>query len=91
MAYGVKVGIKAKDIYDRLTPAEKERFEEIIISNVDKTEDEVITEKRVAREILSMIEEICFSKKFSEYRINNGSNGQRDLIIMNIKEKYGIE
>jgi len=25
MAYGVKVGIKAKDIYDRLTPAEKER------------------------------------------------------------------
>ena len=56
-----------------------------------KTEDEVITEKRVAREILSMIEEICFSKKFSEYRYNNGSNGQRDLIIMNIKEKYGIE
>ena len=42
MAYGVKVGIKAKDIYDRLTPAEKERFEEIIISDVDKTEDEVI-------------------------------------------------
>lgn len=36
MAYGVKVGIKAKDIYDRLTPAEKERFEEIIISDVDK-------------------------------------------------------
>lgn len=42
MAYGVKVGIKAKDIYDRLTPAEKERFEEIVISGVDKTEDEVI-------------------------------------------------
>ena len=37
-----------------------------------KTEDEVITEKRVAREILSMIEEICFSKKFLEYRCNNG-------------------
>ena len=30
MAYGVKVGIKAKDIYDRLTPTEKERFEEIV-------------------------------------------------------------
>lgn len=42
MAYGVKVGIKAKDIYDILTPAEKERFEEIIISDVDKTEDEVV-------------------------------------------------
>lgn len=56
-----------------------------------KTKDEVIIEKRVAREILSMIEEICFSKKFFEYRCNYGSNGQRDLIIMNIKEKYGIE
>lgn len=42
MAYGVKVGIKAKDIYDRLTLAEKERFEEVIISDVNKTEDEVI-------------------------------------------------
>ena len=42
MAYGVKVEIKAKDIYDRLTPAEKERFEEIVISGVDKTENEVI-------------------------------------------------
>ena len=40
MAYGVKVGIKVKDIYDRLTPAEKERFEEIVISGVDKTEKE---------------------------------------------------
>lgn len=56
-----------------------------------KTNDEVIVEKRVAREILSMIEEICFSKKFLEYRCNYGSNGQRDLIITNIKEKYGIE
>lgn len=55
-----------------------------------KTKDEVIVEKRVAREILSMIEEICFSEKFFEFRCNNGSNGQRDLIITNIKEKYGI-
>lgn len=56
-----------------------------------KAKDEVIIKKKVAREILSMIEEICFSKKFLEYRINNGSNGQRDLIIMNIKKRYGIE
>lgn len=56
-----------------------------------KTKDEVIIEKRVAREILSMIEEICFSKKFCEYRYKHGSNGQRDLIITNIKEKYGVE
>ena len=42
MAYGVKVGIKAKDIYNRLTLAEKERFEEVVISDVNKIEDEVI-------------------------------------------------
>lgn len=59
--------------------------------NFEKSKDEIIIEKRVAREILSMIEEICFSKKFFEYRCNYGSNGQRDLIILNIKEKYGIE
>ena len=34
MAYGVKVGIKAKDIYNRLTLAEKERFEEVIITAI---------------------------------------------------------
>lgn len=55
-----------------------------------KSKDEVIIEKRVAREILSMIEEVCFSKKFFEYRCNYGSNGQRDLIIKTIKEKYEI-
>lgn len=59
--------------------------------NFEKSKDEVIIEKRVAREILSMIEEIYYSKKFFEYRCNYGSNGQRDLIILNIKEKYGIE
>ncbi len=56
-----------------------------------KTKDEVIIEKRVAREILSMIEEICFSEKFFQYRVDYGTNGRRDLIIANIKEKYGVE
>ena len=54
MAYGVKVGIKAKDIYDRLTPAEKERFEEIIISDVDKTEDEVLLLQLLLKNIIMM-------------------------------------
>lgn len=49
-----------------------------------------IIEKRVAREILSMIELICFGDEYKEYRINQGSNGRRDLIIRNIKEKYDV-
>ena len=53
-------------------------------------ENEKCTEKRVAREILSTIERICFSEEFREYRINNGGNGQRDLIIKLIKERYEV-
>ncbi len=48
------------------------------------------TEKRVAREILSIIEKICFSDEFRDYRVNNGSNGERDLIIKLIKERYEV-
>lgn len=51
------------------------------------TEKELI-EKRVAREILTIIESICFSQEYRDFRINQGSNGQRDLIISKIKEQY---
>ena len=51
------------------------------------TERELI-EKRVAREILTMIESICFSEEYSDFRVNHGSNGERDLIISNIKTQY---
>jgi len=47
-------------------------------------------EKRVAREVLSIIEKICFSDEFKEYRIDQGSNGTRDLIIKLIKERYEV-
>lgn len=49
-----------------------------------------IYEKKVAREILNIIEEIYFSSKYRDFRINNGSNGQRDLIIKTIQEKYQV-
>lgn len=47
-----------------------------------------IIERRVAREILSIIDEIYFSDKYKEYRINYGSNGTRDLIINSIVNLY---
>lgn len=52
---------------------------------------EEVVAKRVAREILSIIEEICFSDEYQEFRINYGSNGTRDLILKTIKEKYGVK
>lgn len=53
-------------------------------------DSENVIKKRVAREILSMIETVCFSDEFREYRVNNGRNGERDLIIENIKNTYGV-
>ena len=50
--------------------------------------DKEIYQKQVARDILSLIEEICFSNKYLNFRVSHGSNGQRDLIIHSIKDKY---
>ena len=47
-------------------------------------------EKRVAREILNIIERISFSTEYKEFRIDYGSNGQRDLIIKMIQDKYEV-
>ena len=47
--------------------------------------------KIAAKEILNIIEKICFSKEYIEYRVNNGSRGTRDLIISFIKNKYDIK
>lgn len=43
--------------------------------------DKSCIEKRVAREILSMIEKIYFSEEYAKYRIDYGSKGTRDLLI----------
>lgn len=50
--------------------------------------DQEIYSKQTAREILSFIEEVSFSKKYLNFRVNYGSNGQRDLIIHFIKSNY---
>lgn len=51
------------------------------------TEKELI-ERRTAREILTLIENVCFSEEYRDFRIDEGSCGQRDLIIAKIKEQY---
>lgn len=51
------------------------------------TNDKVI-ERRVAREILNMIDRIYFSDEYKEYRINYGTNGTRDLLIDSIIKLY---
>ena len=53
-------------------------------------DNDTCIEKRVAREILSIIENICFSDEFREYRVNQGNNGTRDLIIKTIQERYNV-
>ena len=50
----------------------------------------------ISREaVLSKIKEVCFSKEWTQFRVDNGSNGQRDFIIDYIEQlpsatqKYG--
>lgn len=40
--YGVKIKVDADDIYNRLTPSEKEKFEEIVITDVQRDGNDVI-------------------------------------------------
>ena len=46
--------------------------------------------REAAQEILNIIQTVCRSREYLEYRVAYGSNGQRDLIIEMIKEKYGL-
>jgi hypothetical protein len=54
-------------------------------------EDKELFQRQAARDILSIIEEVCFSKAYIKFRADNGSNGQRDFIINYIKEKYDVK
>ncbi len=60
------------------------------IKQEEQMSNEEIIKKKVAREILSMIETVCFSEEFREYRVNKGSDGTRNLIVENIKKTYGV-
>lgn len=48
-------------------------------------------EKRVAREILNIIEQIYYGKDYMEHRINYGSNGTIDLILSTIADRYDVK
>lgn len=36
--------------------------------------------------VLSKIKEVCFSEEWVQFRVDNGSNGQRDFIINYIEQ-----
>ena len=63
----------------------------IILYRGEIMEYDRFVEVQVAKEILSMIETIYFSKDYLEYRVNYGSHGTRDLLISMIKERYNID
>jgi len=49
-----------------------------------------IQKKELQERFYLLLKKICFSDEFKEYRINQGSNGTRDLIIKLIKERYEV-
>lgn len=38
-----------------------------------------------------MIERICFSEEYRDFRVGWGSRGQLDLIIQMIQDKYDVK
>ena len=48
-------------------------------------------ERKIANDILKTINKVCFGKEYRDFRIDYGSNGQRDFIINFIKDNYGVE
>lgn len=50
-------------------------------------EDQEPCEDAISRQaVLSKIIEVCFSKEWLQFRVNNGSNGQRDFLINYIEQ-----
>lgn len=44
-------------------------------------------EEAISRQaVLSEIKKVCFSKEWGQFRVDNGSNGQRDYLINYIKQ-----
>ena len=41
--------------------------------------------------VLNEIEKVCFGKDFVKFRIDNGSNGERDYIIKYVKEMQSVQ
>lgn len=78
------------DLHIEFTNYDLEYYDEIKGEGKMYMNNEDAITKKVARQILSMIETICFGEEFKEYRVNNGSNGTRDLIIENIKKTYNV-
>jgi len=41
--------------------------------------------------VLEKIKEVCFSKEWAQFRVDNGSNGQRDFLINYIEQLSSVE
>ena len=56
-------------------------------------DNDTCIEKRVAREILSIIENICFSDEFKEYRVNQQrscSSGEVENLTIQYAQNWSI-
>ena len=55
---------------------------QIAIDNAIKALEQEPCEDCISKQaVLNKIKEVCFSKEWMRFRINNGSNGQRDFLI----------
>ena len=48
-------------------------------------------ERKVANDILKTINEVCFGKEYRDFRIDHGSNGQREPYIQDLIKQEIVE
>ena len=77
--------------YVNRTDAQKNRFAQALSEEIQRLQTEPCEDCISRQAVLSEIEKVCFSKEWSKFRINNGSNGERDLIIKFIKQMPSVK
>ena len=71
-----------------MTAEQKSKFIEALTETIKAMQIEPCEDAISRQAVLDEIDKVCFSRgrKWIEFRINNGSNGERDYIINYIKQ-----
>lgn len=79
--------------YVNRTDAQKNRFVQALSEEIIRLQTEPCEDTISRQAVLDEISEVCFSRsqEWIEFRINHGSNGERDLIINYIKHLPSVQ
>lgn len=74
-----------------MTAEQKSKFIEALTETIKAMQIEPCEDAISRQAVLSEIEAVCFSKRWSKFRADNGSNGERDYLINYIKQMPPVQ